>query len=170
LLHYRPKLIKNQHGMTLMIVLVMIVVTGLAAGMTGSTWKTVVQRAKEKDLLWCGDQYRRAIESFYQTKHKGPQADYPSNFEDLVKDPRFLHTVRHIRKIYKEPMTGKDWIALKDPSGKIIGVRSSSHLEPFKKDDFSKEYETFKEAKKYSDWEFVYKPGREEEKKQSKLP
>jgi hypothetical protein len=43
-------------------------------------------------------------------------------------------------------------------TGGIIGVRSSSDLEPFKKDGFSEEDEKLKDKEKYSQWEFVYEP------------
>jgi type II secretory pathway pseudopilin PulG len=163
-----PHLLQNQRGAALVIVLVTVVILGLSMGIAGSTWRTIVQKAKEEELLFRGDQYRRAIGSYYQRAHAGTQGMFPSSLEDLLKDPRSLQTVRHIRQLYKDPMTGEDWVLIREGGkisgtvaasangGRIIGVRSSSDLEPFKKDGFSKEYEKFKGAAKYSDWEFVY--------------
>jgi hypothetical protein len=86
------------------------------------------------------------------------------------KDPRSPQTLRHIRKLYKDPMTGEDWVLIRQGgtvggtvtasagTGGIIGVRSSSDLEPFKKDGFSEEDEKLKDKEKYSQWEFVYEP------------
>ena len=53
------------------------------------------------ELLWRGDQYRRAIESYYTKAHAGVAATYPRTLEDLVKDPRSLQTLRHIRQLFK---------------------------------------------------------------------
>lgn len=159
----------NQRGLTLLMVLIVIVVMGLSLGVAGSTWKTIMQREREKELLFRGDQYRRAIESYYSVIH-GARKAYPTSLEDLLEDTRTTETTRHIRKLYKDPMTGEDFIPVRQAgkiggtvqtsvkTGAIIGVRSSSDLEPFKKDGFDEEYEDFVDAEKYSDWEFVYRP------------
>jgi type II secretory pathway pseudopilin PulG len=162
--------IQNQRGVTLVVVLVIVVILGLSLGIAGSTWRTVVQQAKEKELLFRGDQYRRAIGSYYKMVHGGTKAAFPTRLQDLLKDPRSPQTLRHIRKLYKDPMTGEDWVLIRQGgtvggtvtasagTGGIIGVRSSSDLEPFKKDGFSEEDEKLKDKEKYSQWEFVYEP------------
>jgi type II secretory pathway pseudopilin PulG len=147
--------IANERGATLMVVLVMIVVLGLGAGMAGTTWKTVVQKSKEEELLFRGDQYRRAIESYLRTGHPGIAAQYPAELKDLVRDPRSPGTVRHIRRLYSDPMTGGDWELIRDQGGRITGVRSASGERPFRQDGFPKGYESFRGAARYSDWDFV---------------
>lgn len=166
--HLSP--LHNQRGVSLMIVLVMMVVMGLAAGMAGTAWKDAMQREREAELLWRGDQYRNAIGSYYKVAHAGAQGAYPPRLEDLLKDPRSLQTVRHIRRLYKDPMTGEDFEPVRQGGqisgipgasqslGAIRGVRSTSKLGPFKKDGFAEEYEKFKDADEYSDWEFVFEP------------
>ena len=163
-------LIQNQRGATLVVVLVIVVIMGLSLGIAGSTWRTVVQQAKEKELLFRGDQYRRAIGTYYKMVHGGTKGAFPTRLEDLLKDPRSLQTLRHIRKLYKDPMTGEDWVLIRQGgtvtgtvtasagAGGIIGVRSASDLEPFKKDGFPEENKKFKDKEKYSQWEFVYEP------------
>lgn len=153
--------LQDQRGSALLIVLVMIVIVGLVAGIAGTSWQTTRQRAREVELLWRGDQYRRAIQSYSEagsgTKGKQP-GQFPAKLEDLIKDPRSLATKKHIRRLYNDPMTGGDWDLVKDKGGRIIGVRSSSDLEPFKQDGFPEEYENFAGAASYSAWEFVYQP------------
>lgn len=150
----------NQQGMSLMIVLVMLVVLGLSMGIAGSTWKTTVQKAKEEDLLFIGDQYRRAIENYTKVKHGGSSGQLPSKLEDLLKDPRFPGNKRHIRKLFKDPMTGEDFVIIKDPrfAGRIKGVHSTSNKVPFKTGGFVEVYEKFAEAETYQDWHFIYEP------------
>lgn len=140
--------------MALMAVLAMVVIMGLGVGIVGTTWKTRVQRSKEQELLWRGAQYCKAIASYC----KGPGGTYPRSLEVLERDPRFLQPARHIRRLFKDPITGTDFVLIKDASGGIIGVRSSSDLEPFKKDGFPSEYNQFAHLNRYSEWEFVYKP------------
>ncbi|PLX85309.1 MAG: hypothetical protein C0617_04355 [Desulfuromonas sp.] len=163
-------ILTSQRGVTLLTVLVMVVVMGLAAGMAGSTWRTVVQQAKEEELLFRGGQYRSAIESYYNGKAGGKAQQYPTSLEDLVEDPRFGETTRHLRKLFPDPMTGGEWIPIRQGGtitgvpgptigiGGIIGVRSSSDLKPFKKDGFSEEFEGFAQSSSYSEWEFVFRP------------
>jgi len=151
-------LLRNQRGVALMAVLVMVVIMGLGAGIVGATWKTKVQRSKEQELLWRGDQYRKAIASYCQVTHGGAPGKYPRSLEELERDPRFLHRVRHIRRLFKDPISGEDFVLIKDASGAITGVRSASELEPFKKDGFPYEYAQFANRKRYSEWEFVFKP------------
>ncbi len=148
----------NERGAILLVVLFMIVVLGLAGGIAGSTWKSITQRAREAELFWRGDQYRKAIESFYEVRHGRAGGMFPQKLEDLLKDPRSLQAERHIRRLYPDPMTGGDWELIKDASGRITGVRSGSDLEPFRTDGFPPEYEKFKGAESYRSWEFVYAP------------
>jgi len=153
-------ILNNQRGIGLMVVLLMIVILGLAAGIAGSAWKTIMQRAREEELLFRGDQYRRAIESYFNAQHGGQRGLLPSTLDDLVKDPRFPGTKRHLRRLFKDPMTGEDFEIIKDQqaAGRIKGVRSTSTEEPFKQDGFPKEYEKFAGASSYKSWEFVYEP------------
>jgi len=148
----------NQRGATLLTILVMMVLLGLAAGMAGTTWKTARQREREAELLFRGDQYRRAIEGYYRFSHGGMKGLYPARLEDLIKDPRSLETRRHIRQLFNDPMTGGDWVLITEPGGRIRGVRSSSQLEPFQQDNFAQKNERFVGAREYAAWEFVYEP------------
>jgi type II secretory pathway pseudopilin PulG len=155
--------------MTLFTVLFALMVIGLLLGLTGQTWSQVMQREREEELLFRGDQYRRAIESYYTTSHGG-QGSYPRSLEDLLKDPRSVQTKRHLRKRYLDPFTnaefeligaggdvGGDTIAARS-IGRIKGVRSTSPLAPFRQDGFPEEYATFKGAASYDKWEFLHAP------------
>ncbi len=150
------KNVTNQHGAALMGVLVAVVILGLMSGIAGASWKTIVQRAKEEELLWRGNQYRKAIESYYQSVQAGTTAALPTSLEALVKDARSVAPQRHLRRLYPDPMTGEDWEVVKDPAGKITGVRSSSTLEPFKRDGFSEENKDFAGKNSYSEWSFEF--------------
>ncbi len=147
----------SQRGAALLLMLVLVSVLGLAAGLAGQSWRSTMQQAREAELLWRGLQYQRAIASYYSVKH-GPQQMYPAKLEYLIRDPRFPGVVRHLRKLYPDPMTGGDWELVRDPAERIIGVRSSSELAPFKQDGFPKELEKLQGKGAYSEWEFVFAP------------
>ncbi|MDO9081250.1 MAG: type II secretion system protein [Desulfuromonadales bacterium] len=161
--------LSSQRGMTLFTVLLAVVVIGLMLSLTGQTWSQVMQREREAELLFRGDQYRRAIESYYTTGHGGVGI-YPRTVEDLLKDPRSLQTKRHLRKAYLDPFSnaefeliaaggdvGGETVAVQS-LGRIKGVRSTSTLPPFRQDGFPEEYENFKGAASYDKWEFTYTP------------
>ena len=144
----------NQRGAILLLLLVMVVVVGLAAGLAGQSWRSTVQRAREAELLWRGQQYQKAITSYYAVRHG--QQSFPAKLEDLLRDQRFPHVVRHLRRLYNDPMTGADWDLVKDPTGRVIGVRSSSELEPFRKDGFPESLSKLKGKEAYNEWDLVF--------------
>ena len=144
----------NQRGAILLLLLVMVVIVGLASGLAGQSWRTTVQRAREAELLWRGQQYQKALSSYYSVRQG--QQSFPAKLDDLLRDPRFPHVVRHLRKLYDDPMTGGAWELIKDSAGHIIGVRSSSELEPFRKDGFPESLDKLKGKEAYNQWEFVF--------------
>lgn len=126
---------------------------GLGLAAFGETASHAAQREKEAELLFRGNQYRLAIESF----HRAHQV-YPPSLDDLVKDPRFPQPVRHLRKLYTDPMTGKEWGVLEAQGGGIMGVYSMSEGAPIKKHGFVPANRHFTEAKRYRDWQFFHNP------------
>jgi len=66
---------------------------------------------------------------------------------------------RYLRKIYRDPITGKvQWGLVEAPGGGIMGVYSLSRDAPIKKAGFAEQQEGFGEAGDYADWKFVYQP------------
>lgn len=153
----------SQRGAILLLLLVMVVILGLTAGMAGQSWRSTMQRAREAELLWRGQQYQQAIAGYYAVKH-GPQQMLPAKLEHLLRDPRFPGVVRHLRKLYNDPMTGEDWELVTDPAERIIGVRSSSDLEPFRKDGFPAALAKLQDKSSYHEWEFVFAPPKRKSK------
>ena len=152
---------RSQLGFTLLGVLIVIAILGLGLAKAGQTWQAASQREKEAELLFVGDQYRKAIES-YMNSGGGVAAVPPKTFNELLKDPRFPNTVRHLRRVYRDPMTGQtNWGVVKDLSGGILGVYSLAEGVPFKTANFPPEYEDFESAGSYQDWVFEFVPNRD---------
>ncbi len=147
----------DQRGAVLIMLMVMVVILGLSASMAGRSLRSTMQQAREDELLWRGQQYQQALASYYAVKH-GPQQMFPAELEHLLRDPRFPGVVRHLRKLYNDPMTGADWQLITDPAERIIGVRSSSDLTPFRRAGFPKALEKLNGATSYSEWAFVFAP------------
>jgi len=148
--------VKRFAGFTYLGLLFFIAAIGLGLATTGVVWHKVEQRAKEKELLFVGEQFRRAIGLYYDHT-PGAVKQYPKTLENLLFDNRHVTTHHYLRKIYRDPMTGKpDWGLVTRPNGSIIGVYSKSELSPIKTANFKTEYESFQHAKSYKDWKFIY--------------
>lgn len=146
-------------GFTYLGLIIMIAIMGVLLTTTGEVWHTVQQREKERELLFVGNQFRLALDRYYE--HSAGQAQrYPATLEALLKDPRYPSTQRYLRRIYRDPVGGsQDWGVVRGPSGEILGVHSLSGDEPLKKDGFSLADQGFKGKTRYSDWVFMHVPG-----------
>ena len=142
-------------GFTYLGVLFLAAIMAGGLALTGSVWHTSTMREKEAELLFVGNQYRKAIQRYYLT---GPQRQYPRSLDDLLRDPRQPGTVRHLRKLYPDPITGQDWLLVKAPDGGILGVHSASEETPFKTANFKLRDRSFEGVQKYSDWKFIFQP------------
>ncbi len=137
-------------GFTLIAVLLAVALFSAALGAAGTVWRTTVQRAKEADLMFIGEEFKRAVTSYYEST-PGAVKQLPKTLDDLLTDRRYPTIRRHLRRIYIDPMTGKaDWVLLTLPGG-ILGVRSRSDAEPFRKLNVPSSGST----ERYSDWRFA---------------
>jgi type II secretory pathway pseudopilin PulG len=145
----------RERGFTYLTVLFLVALMGLGLSLAGELWHTSVMREREVQLLYAGNQYRRAIERYYVSGLN----QFPRALEDLLKDPRKPGTERYLRKLYPDPLTGKgEWGIVKAPDGGIMGVFSQSEDKPIKTSGFAFVNRDFEGAGKYSDWKFVYNP------------
>lgn len=113
----------SQRGFGFLLVLFAIAGLGLMLAGTGQVWHTTVQREKEAELLFIGNQFRQAI-GFYYRQTPGAEKQLPSRLEDLLEDTRFLVPRRHLRKLYRDPMTGSYEWGLVKVGNRISGVHS----------------------------------------------
>ena len=142
-------------GYTYLTALFIVAILAGGLALTGEVWHTSALREREAELLHIGNEYRKAIERYY---HAGP-GQYPRNLADLVKDPRQPGTVRHLRRLYADPITGaREWRLVRAPDGGIAGVASPSDERPVKISGFRVRDAAFEGKSKYSDWQFIYAP------------
>lgn len=144
-------------GFTYLAVMFSIVLIGLSLTGAVKQWKVIMQREKEAELLFRGDQIKHAIEAYYRAP-RGGMNSYPRTLEELVKDPGSSATKRYLRRLYKDPITNEDWGLVKDGAARIRGIHSRSEAEPIKMANFPEEYKAFEGKTKYSDWIFEFVP------------
>jgi hypothetical protein len=114
-------------------------IIGIMLGMTGQSWKTVMKREREKELLFRGSQIKEAIENWNNPRYtvQGAKRHAPLPLTDLkflLEDPSTLEKMRYLPhsygvklddknprcgsdcpslKLLQDPMTGKEWNILK---------------------------------------------------------
>jgi type II secretory pathway pseudopilin PulG len=144
----------RQGGFTLVAVLLVVAATGAGLAAIAQFASQQAQREKEAELLFVGQQFRQAIGGYYKK-----EARYPKALAELLEDKRYPMPVRHLRKLYRDPVTGEPaWGLVQAPGGGIMGVHSLAQEAPVKTGNFVGEDRAFQDAAKYSDWQFVFTP------------
>lgn len=121
-------LFKNKgSGFTYVGVLLAISILSIGLTLVAEIWVKTVERQKRAELIWVGNQYIQAIESYYQSK-TGSIHYYPPNLQSLILDERYLGIKRHIRTLYPNPFTGRaDWMIISANEGGVAGVQLSAN-------------------------------------------
>ncbi len=149
----------GQRGFTYIALLLLVALHGAVLAAAGTMWHIAQKREKERELLFVGDQMRRAIRS-YAASGPGVAGQLPRSLDDLLRDPRMPGVKRHLRRVFVDPMTGTtDWGLVMTPDGNaIVGVYSRSEDSPLKTGNFPADDADFASASMYSDWKFLYRP------------
>ena len=154
----RPTAAGACRGFTYIGLLFFVALMGGALVAVAQVWHTQVKRDKEAELLFIGNQFRRAIALYYE-RAPGGLRQYPKQLDDLLQDPRFPNVQRHLRKLYVDPMTGKaEWGLVRTPDGSILGVYSLSDDAPLKTAGFTGPDAGFVDSVTYREWKFAYLP------------
>ena len=81
---------RRSRGFTYLTVLFIVAILMGGLALVGEVWETSAKREKEADLLFVGNEYRKAIQRYVLSG----KAQYPRTLEDLIKDPRQPSTDR----------------------------------------------------------------------------
>lgn len=125
-------------------VLMALLVMGISTAVIGPLWRTEVQREKEAELLFRLGEYRWAI-----ARYRADRGRPARELKDLLQDRSQLQIRRYLRKLYPDPITGKDdWKLdyVADRTGVTLGIadiHSSSEKMPIR---------AIKGKRTYRDW------------------
>lgn len=170
-------------GFAFLFSLLLVALLGVSLVTTSELDSTLTRRAREAELLQVGHEFRQALARYQAAQRglgtpggarldssgaivgspqvgSGPAGAYPARLEDLLLDPRQPRTLRHLRRLYADPITGKAEWGLVRQGGRIVGVFSLSSAEPMKRDGFDADDAGFKGARRYRDWVFSHPPDR----------
>lgn len=157
-----PSFTRTQRGFGYLWLLFALVVVGVGLAVVGQVWHTAAQREKEADLLYVGQEYRKAIKAYHDKAPTGVK-EYPRTLEDLLRDKRVPFVARYLRRLPRDPITQSEEWGLVRQGDRIIGVYSLSNAEPRKKAGFPKKLK-FDDKSHYSDWKFVVSDDDEDSK------
>ncbi len=141
-------------GLALLAVLLLVAVLATTTMLTAQAWSTQAQRAREAELLAVGTEMRAALQSYLRNTPNGP-GQLPTSLEDLTLDRRYPTPMRHLRRVYADPFTGKpEWGLIRSGTG-IIGFHSLGEAVPLRRSGFPTWASGFEDARHVGDWRFV---------------
>lgn len=144
----------RQGGFTYLGVMFVIVLMGIGLAGAGQFWSLASQRDKETQLLWVGTQYVRALRT-YHARSPGRKT-WPMTLDELLEDRRFPTPVRHLRRLYRDPLApDAEWQLIRNSEGHIVGVHSQAAGVPLKQANFPLLWEDFAGVQSYAGWRFV---------------
>ena len=104
---------RAENGFVYLWALFAVALAGIVMAGTGQVWQVKAQREKEAQLLYVGEEFRKAIMSYYNTGTR----QFPESLEDLLQDKRSPNIKRHLRKIYLDPVTNTaEWGLIEESS------------------------------------------------------
>lgn len=146
---------RRQRGAALLLTLFLVAVVGVLLAVAGRVWQTESRRAREAELLAVGAEFARALGRYRDATPNGTP-EFPQRLEQLLDDRRQPVTTRHLRRLYRDPLTGSsEWGLVKDAAGRIAGVYSLAPGTPIRQDGFPPDHAAFAGAAGYADWRFV---------------
>ena len=146
---------RADRGVVLLALLIGLVLSSIALMAAADVESVARQRAREQELLWVGDQYRKAILRYYMGAPSGMRRTLPAKLEDLLDDDRYPSPAHHLRRLYPDPITGSTEWGLLRVADRIAGVYSLSDRQPLKQAGFEPAYQQFIDKSAYHDWLFV---------------
>src|SRR5215467_8234095 len=106
---------RKEAGFSLAALIFFAAAASILAAAAVPAYQMQAKREREKELIFRGQEYTRAIQK-YQRKFGA----YPSSLDQLVQ----TNNLRFLRKAYKDPITGKDFRLLRlNPDGSLAGSK-----------------------------------------------
>ncbi len=145
----------RSRGFTYVWMLAVVAVMGIGLAAMGTMHGDRVRRDREQELLRIGQVYASAIAAYYRMS-PGSQKRYPANLDALVVDTRFVGTVRHMRKVYADPIDPTQaWGVVRAADGGIVGVFSTSTDQPLRREPLQLDRVLLPTASQYAEWRFI---------------
>lgn len=150
---------RRQRGFTYLSVIILVAIIGLVAAATLKMGSVIQRSRAEEQLLEIGAAFSDALQSYADATPAGLPTQ-PKTLKDLLRDPRFTETRRHLRKLFVDPITGNDkWALIYAGEGQgIVAIHSLSDSKVIKIGNFPERFQDLAGKDKISDWHFAARP------------
>ena len=114
----------GEKGFAYLMALMLITVVLIGSTAVIERYTVREQREREREMIWRGNQYARAIRMYYRKVGR-----YPTSVDDLMQGQPGIH---FLRQAYKDPMNKEDgtWrLIYLNPAGQIIGSSRYASLQ-----------------------------------------
>jgi type II secretory pathway pseudopilin PulG len=149
---------RHQHGFTYVGAMIMVAVFGAALASAVTAGSALTRRGAEDELLAIGQEFRAALKSYAESTPVG-QPDAPRELDELLRDRRQPSVLRHLRRLYPDPLTGKvEWGVVRGPDGRIAGVHSLAQSEAIRLANFPAGLEALEGKRRHDQWVFAWQP------------
>ncbi len=137
-----------------------VVVFSLGLATVAPRWSDASRRDREQDLLRIGSLYAAAIAA-YHAASPGSLKAYPPDLDSLLADGRRVGTLRHLRKLYPDPLDpARPWGIVRGADGSVRGVFSLGTEKPMHVAPWEMSGLALPAAREYSEWKFIAKVDR----------
>lgn len=148
----------GQAGFTYVVLLIAVALLAAGAATVLEAGAQLQLREREAELIAIGQEFRAALKSYAAATPLG-QPDAPKELAELLRDPRYPGTKRHLRRLYADPVSGgRGWGIVRSPDGRILGIHSLSTSPTLRKSGFPVGLEAFAQAQRHDEWVFALQP------------
>lgn len=132
----------RHRGFTYLMVLLWVAISGVMLMALSRAWLLESRRERDTELIYRGEQIRDALSAYAAVPVSTGSSRAPARLEDLLEDRRSGQVVRHLRRVWRDPITNSpNWGLLKDANGGIVGVYSLSKRLPLLAPEGVKRYD-----------------------------
>lgn len=140
----------RQRGFTYLMVLGWVALSGVMLVTLAQNWRFERQREREAEMVARAREIALAIGRYHAVAVPGQPGRWPASLQDLVEDRRGPRPVRHLRRVWADPLTGQaDWGLVRvGPAGAPPGIQaiySRATTEPIRPPE---------QVRRYRDWVF----------------
>ncbi len=119
-------------GFTYLVLLWWVAISALMLAALGQQWQLESRRQREIEFVFRAEQIQAALAAYRCATADG-QPSAPRHLQQLVHDARGEAPRHHLRRLWPDPITGKDWGLLRQlPDDGIRGVYSLASGAPLR--------------------------------------
>jgi hypothetical protein len=123
--------VHQEQGFSYLMLLGWIALSGVVLMAASTAWRHQAQREREIEMVFRAEQIQAAITAYAAVPVSPGQSPWPRSLEVLLTDERSGQVVRHLRRVWPDPLTGGHWGLVREGDG-IRGVHSLSRLTPLR--------------------------------------